>query len=460
MHIKSNKYVAMFVAVLFLVLSSNVAFAQDVDVNALMAKIQALESKVAKLEGRSSVSPVSSVSTSDGLLKASEDIKVGGYVSSGYNLNWLSPNPDGDSTATPAAGTVDANGNNTNIRMFDRDSNTFVHNGQLEFEKLATEAGTAGFRADLMFGRDAQILNSITIGDATDNFYVEQAYVQYIAPVGNGIDIKAGRFVTIAGAEVVESKDNWNTSRSLLYTNAIPVGHNGVLASYKVNDLVDVKLGLANGWDASIDNNKSKTILSGVTLHPMEGLDVTQNYIIGNEQTRTSNGTGGAATAGNAADRNLRQLLDTIIAWQPIKDNSRWKILGNFDLGWEERGTSVEGVSTWHGLALGTKYDVNDWLTLAGRWEYFNDNDGHRTGSINGITATERRNFYEMTYTADFKLAKNLLARLEWRYDWSNQPIFDLSNNLHVGFNGTAATSSVGARNAQHTTGAEVIYVF
>jgi len=31
-----------------------------------------------------------------------------------------------------------------------------------------------------------------------------------------------GKFVTSAGAEVIEAKDNWNYSRSLLFVNAIP----------------------------------------------------------------------------------------------------------------------------------------------------------------------------------------------------------------------------------------------
>lgn len=453
--------VALFMCTWFV--GNTTAYA-EVDTDKLMDKIAALESKVASLESKLSMKThltpekqiAATAPTGEGLLKSVEDIHVGGYVSSGYNYNWNSPNPDGNSGAVPTAGAANASGNNTNIRAFDRDSNTFLHNGKLTFQKPATDAGTAGFRTDVMFGRDAQILNSATIGDDTDQFFVEQAYVQYIAPVGNGIDIKAGRFVTIAGSEVIESKDNWNTSRSLLFNNAIPFTHNGVLGSYKFNDFVDVKLGLANGWDSTIDNNKSKTILSGVSIHPIAGLDITQNYIVGHEQTRTVAGVGGTPTAGNAAERNLRNLLDTVVAWTPIQGNDRWKILGNFDVGWEERGTSVEGVSTWHGLAVGTKYDVNDWLTLAGRMEYFNDNDGHRTATLNGLVAPtgtvsgqEKRNFYEMTYTADFKLAKNLITRLEWRYDWATGPYFDLSNN-----------TAVGASNSQHTTGAEVIYVF
>ena len=403
--------------------------------------------------------------TGEGLLKSTDDIHVSGYVETQYNLNSNSP-------VNRAAG-----GGNTNIRTFDRDANNFQSNAQIELEKLANEPGTAGFRADLMFGRDAQILSGATTGDSTNNVFVEQAYVHYIVPVGSGLDVKAGRFVTINGAEVIESRDNWNSSRSLLFNNAIPFTHNGVLTAYKINDKVDVKLGLANGWDSSIDNNNGKTILSQVNLHPAKGLDVTQNFTVGSEQARSAAG-GTGTTQGNQADRNFRGLLDTVVAWTPIPDNDRWKTLLNFDYGWEEKarplltpvnsgaahssGQVGTGVAHWQGLALGTKYDVNDWLTLAGRWEYFSDPQGARLGALNAITRAQRNNIYEMTYTADFKLVKNLITRLEWRYDWANNSIFDLSNGITdaaVGPVGGAGSGSGGA-NAQHTIGAEMIYAF
>lgn len=478
---------------LMLVLALAVTFAgtarADEGTQKLLDKISNLESKVSKLESRS-VAPTSAPAPSGGTaggpwVNNVDGINMGGWVSAGYNYNWsaVAPHSSVDSSflqVSPSAGTANANGNNTNIRAFDRDANSFIENGEVVLEKAAQGPGTAGFRADILFGRDAQIFNSVTIGDATDNFAVQQAYVQYVAPIGNGIDIKAGRFVAICGSEVLESKDNWNTSRSLLYTLAQPLSHNGVIASYKINDLIDVKLGLANGWDSSIDNNNSKTILSQINIHPMSGLDISQSWIIGSEQTRigTSSST---ATAGNAPDRNLRQFFDTVVAWTPIQGNDRWKLLGNFDVGWEERAVGIEGVSVWEGLALGTKYDVNDWLTLAARMEYFNDNDGSRIGNLNGITGTvgcpnhqtqtsggtctqptaDPANLYEMTFTADIKLAKNLITRLEWRYDWATDPIFDLSNGASPDTSLVVdRTTYVGASNSQHTLGAEVIYVF
>ena len=43
-----------------------------------------------------------------------------------------------------------------------------------------------------------------------------------------------GKFVTSAGAEVIETNGNWNYSRSLLFALAIPYYHMGVRTSMPV----------------------------------------------------------------------------------------------------------------------------------------------------------------------------------------------------------------------------------
>ena len=65
---------------------------------------------------------------------------------------------------------------------------------------------------------------------------LKEAYVSYLAPVGKGLQVDFGKFVTPMGAEVIESKDNWNYSRSILFGYAIPFYHFGVRAKYAFND--------------------------------------------------------------------------------------------------------------------------------------------------------------------------------------------------------------------------------
>ena len=61
-------------------------------------------------------------------------------------------------------------------------------------------------------GQLAQIFN----GDPLDNnalVNVQQAYISYLAPVGKGLTLDFGKFVTPVGFEPTESKDNNNYSR-------------------------------------------------------------------------------------------------------------------------------------------------------------------------------------------------------------------------------------------------------
>jgi hypothetical protein len=62
--------------------------------------------------------------------------------------------------------------------------------------------------------------------------YVQQAYVSYLA---GKVSIDFGKFVTPAGAEVIENKDNFNYSRGLLFALAIPYYHMGARIGYALS---------------------------------------------------------------------------------------------------------------------------------------------------------------------------------------------------------------------------------
>ncbi|PIQ85525.1 MAG: hypothetical protein COV74_08525 [Candidatus Omnitrophica bacterium CG11_big_fil_rev_8_21_14_0_20_45_26] len=418
----------------------------DVSVQKLMDKIEALESKVAQLESKTGMkehlSPVKGKEymppTGEGLVKTMSDIHMGGYLSTLYNVSNINPlNNGGASGTNPELVT----------RAFDRDEASFETSGEFVFEKPVSESSRAGFRTDWQFGRTARILNSAMVSgtgaEADDNLYIQQAYIEYLAPLGNGLDIKVGRFSTIVGAEVIESAENFNSSRGYLFNLAQPFTHNGILAEYSLNDMVDLKIGFANGWDTTVDNNRGKTGLYNITLHPTDSIDISNSLLWGPEQTRT---VGGLNT-----DSNIRGLYDLVVSYSA---SDALNLIGNFDWGWEENNTGGvvgNGASQWIGVMGGAQYAVNDWLTVAGRLEWFSDNDGVRLGSISTYTTAERVNLFGMTYTADIKVADNLLTRLEWRLDKSQDSIFDLS---------TAAATGTGASSTQSTFGAEMIYQF
>src|SRR5450759_5705371 len=76
---------------------------------------------------------------------------------------------------------------------------------------------------------------------------IRQAYVALRTPVGNGIDWTVGVFDTIIGYESTSDPLNPNYTRSYGYTIE-PTTHTGVLATYKVTDVLAISAGVANTW--------------------------------------------------------------------------------------------------------------------------------------------------------------------------------------------------------------------
>jgi len=89
---------------------------------------------------------------------------------------------------------------------------------------------------------------------------LQQAYLTAILPVGSGLTVDVGKFVTHMGYEVIESKDNWNYSRSFMFAYAIPYYHTGARASYTFSSTFSAAVHFVNGWNSYIDNNRSTSL--------------------------------------------------------------------------------------------------------------------------------------------------------------------------------------------------------
>ena len=97
------------------------------------------------------------------------------------------------------------------LRSFDTTNNAFSLNLiELVVDKApdATNSRT-GYHIALGYG---QAMNAITGAGTGSSFsgdqYVKEAYFSYLAPVGKGLQFDVGKFVTPAGMEVIETKDN------------------------------------------------------------------------------------------------------------------------------------------------------------------------------------------------------------------------------------------------------------
>jgi hypothetical protein len=73
-------------------------------------------------------------------------------------------------------------------------------------------------------------------------------------------------------------------------------------------------------------------------------------------------------------------------------------------------------MATWKGVAGAARFQLNDWFALTPRLEWFDDHDGFET-----LVAQELKEF---TITAEAKATQGILARLEYRRDWSDKNFF------------------------------------
>ena len=299
-----------------------------------------------------------------------------------------------------------------NLRFFDGATNQFGLNlVELVVDKAPDPSNSrTGYHVALGFGQAMNTVNGSepSAGLGFDQ-YLKEAYFSYLAPVGKGLQVDVGKFVTPHGAEVIETKDNWNYSRGLLFSYAIPYYHFGMRAKYAFNDKYSLSGFFVNGWNNVVDNNTGKTYGIGFSWNPNKKFGIGQNYMAGPEQ--------------NNINSTWRQLTDTVITYTP---NSKLSFMVNGDYGRGDRIDEGEGVFSkpvfWTGLAGYIKYTFNGTSAFSTRYEYYDDHDGFTT-MVAG-QAPVPQHFNEFTTTFERLIAHHIISRLEFRRDMSNRDPF------------------------------------
>ena len=172
-------------------------------------------------------------------------------------------------------------------RAFDTNANSMT----LALAKLSMNAALdpVSLQLDLGYGSVGNIINGANgqlvspASGATQipgAFLIEQAYGEITLP-GN-LTLDFGKFVTTAGAEVIEANKNWLYSRSLLF-NAIPILHTGVRANLKVSDQLTLQASVVNGWNNDPDLNAWKTIGLSASLTASPALSAVLTTYFGKE---------------------------------------------------------------------------------------------------------------------------------------------------------------------------------
>jgi hypothetical protein len=313
---------------------------------------------------------------------------------------------------------------------------------ELQLDKPVDKTSPIGFRVALGFG-DAMTAFEGSDGNASSTQYLKEGYLSYMAPIGKGLQFDFGKYVTPAGAEVLESNQNWNYTRSLLFYNAIPYYHFGVRAKYNLNAKWSVTGFASNGWNNVVSTNSGKT--GGVSIsYAGKKFGLTETYLTGPRDLGHINDNG-----------PWNNLTDTVLTYNP---NAKLSLMANFD--YDHQGSDALtdtqlGLSTrvtgadYAGIAGYVKYAVTPKVNVVARYEYLNDHDGLALGLNGGIEpilskyslvlprnpalALLHDHPQEFTATLERTFAGHLVSRLEYRHDFSNNNIFESGGNFSKG---------------------------
>jgi len=329
-------------------------------------------------------------------------LTIGGRVEGGWTWNFHDPDPP----VNPG-------------RIFDFEHNEpILDQAALYIERKVDPSKKnfdVGGRVEAIWGADSGLIHANGLTDWYDGprdpenqLDLTQLYVDLAVPVGNGLLVRVGKFVTTMSYEVIDPEGNALYSHSFLFIFSAPLTQTGILGSYNLTDDWSVTAGITRGWDQAFeDNNSAIDFLGQVKWAANKDTTLIFNLSVGPQRTNNND--------------DYRYVLDFVFT-TTISD--QLSVAANADFGWEDNAALDGDTAYWWGIAGYAGYKINDNFTLNGRAEWFHDDDGARTG-ISNI------NLYEFTVGLNVKpLPKDrwgqyLQIRPEFRWDFSQKDVFD-----------------------------------
>ncbi len=336
-------------------------------------------------------------------------------------------------------------------------------NQQIQFHNFNLQVaynGPIGGKVEASFGDDANVLNSypesqldgapsLNPGSLGTGPFIDltQAYLSLSSGQFTGI---VGKFETLAGAEVIESPNDIEFSRSILFGYAVPFTHTGGRLTWAMNGNISFVVGANKGWDttkelnapynnfpgdALYDDNGGLTFEGGALWNPSKAISVTLDGYTGNVEEGYAAATPGLYTLFPATPH--KSLVDTVITWHATPSLT---FVLNGDAGQQTNSNIIGttpglvvgyGTGTWSGVAGYGSYALSGQWTASLRAEFMGDYGGLRTGIS--------QRWAEATATIAYTPNPNVIVRAEVRGDKSNQLFF-----IGPGGNGYYTNSQLG----------------
>lgn len=284
------------------------------------------------------------------------------------------------------------------------------------------EGWGAGYKVDLLFGPDADSLATQSTGIAGD-FGIKQAYVDLRAPVGNGLDFKVGVWDSIIGYESFESVNDPNFTRSYGYTIE-PTTMTGILGTYQFCEYATGSVGVADTFGPAINarefslngapgfqTEQYKTWMGAIALTApkqmgwFSGSTINGGVINGfNVRSPVTQGTAHADQTSIYIGGTMNTPVEAL------------KLGASFDYVWvdTEHQYGVHAARA-NAASVYLAYQVSEKFSLHARSELFWQTK-HNSAFGSPLDGLPSKVFAE-TLTAQYDLWKNVLSRVEFRWD-------------------------------------------
>jgi hypothetical protein len=360
-----------------------------------------------------------------GLSAFLSETQFSGYIATSWNWQFNHPEP----SAYAIEGGRNGWGALGITAPFHAQPNNFqLDEFYLQMEKPATPESRAGWNFGVMWGETAAVSSTgedpldedgFSVYDTMSVPYVHRAYVEYLADVGSGVNVRLGRFGSPVGVESQLTADNFNITRGLLWSLQ-PVNHTGLEVSGACDCGIDWSLAVANDyWDDALDSDQDKTFVGHVG-YTAEMWGVAINGVWGGNLTSTAYGAYDD-TRGPGSDRDAVGLLDVVVTADPTEALSLWL---NFDYYWSDGSGSSDGASSltpW-GIAAAGRYAITEKTGIALRAEWLELNDARAYYYLDEAVFGDGgdgadSSIWSITGTLDHALTDNLTVRAEMRYD-------------------------------------------
>jgi hypothetical protein len=347
-----------------------------------------------------------------GLAAFLDSIEVDGGAAASYNYNFNSGDNNNDVQSGSPNSPGDNSGQSGFFLPFHQDDNTFqVDQIWIGLGKPATEESRGGFRFDIFYGATASTYATGIFDDAgdtssrrmsrdsTSDYVIDQAYVEYLAPIGN-VNLKLGKFATPVGAEVVRQWANFNITRGIVYSMMQPVNHLGLIGTVPVGDMVELGAGIVNSGGSLIsapDDTYEKSYLATAKVGN-DTANLRGSFIYGSDPSLSLDKEVGDQVG----------LFDATAWFNPSDNLSLW---ANYDYLFNE-GTGYYA----NGIAVAGRLGIQD-FGIALRGEYVKEHASANNGTAILDNVDDEADIWSLTGTADYALTDHLTLKSELRWD-------------------------------------------